>query len=128
MRCRILHTSAGRLRVHLACEHMTLHEADVLEYYLRNVSGVKDVKVYDRTCDAVVLFESGRETIIRALAEFSFAQAEALALVPEHTTRQLNRDFEDKLVFTVLRRAAAKLFLPTWAAAALAVFRSLRYI
>ena len=128
MRCRILHTSAGRLRVHLACEHMTLHEADVLEYYLRNVSGVKDVKVYDRTCDAVVLFESGRETIIRALAEFSFAQAEALALVPEHTTRQLNRDFEDKLAFTVLRRAAAKLFLPTWAAAALAVFRSLRYI
>ena len=128
MRCRILHTSAGRLRVHLACEHMTLHEADVLEYYLRNVSGVKDVKVYDRTCDAVVLFESGRETIIRALAEFSFAQVEALALVPEHTTRQLNRDFEDKLVFTVLRRAAAKLFLPTWAAAALAVFRSLRYI
>lgn len=107
---------------------MTLHEADVLEYYLRNVSGVKDVKVYDRTCDAVVLFESGRETIIRALAEFSFAQVEALALVPEHTTRQLNRDFEDKLVFTVLRRAAAKLFLPTWAAAALAVFRSLRYI
>ena len=107
---------------------MTLHEADVLEYYLHNVSGVKDVKVYDRTCDAVVLFESGRETIIRALAEFSFAQVEALALVPEHTTRQLNRDFEDKLVFTVLRRAAAKLFLPTWAAAALAVFRSLRYI
>ena len=46
MRCRILHTSAGRLRVHLACEHMTLHEADVLEYYLHNVSGVKDVKVY----------------------------------------------------------------------------------
>ena len=46
MRCRILHTSAGCLRVHLACEHMTLHEADVLEYYLHNVSGVKDVKVY----------------------------------------------------------------------------------
>ena len=55
MKCTILHESAGRLRVHMQCARMTLHQADVLEYYLRNVPGVTEVKVYDRTQDAVVL-------------------------------------------------------------------------
>lgn len=41
MNCSILHSSRGRLRVHLACGRMTLHEADVLEYYLRAVQGLR---------------------------------------------------------------------------------------
>lgn len=49
MKCMILHESRGRIRVHLACRAMSLREADVLEYYLRAVPGVVDVKVFDRT-------------------------------------------------------------------------------
>ena len=89
MKCKILHESAGRMRVHLNCRRMTLHQADVLEYYLRNVPGVTEVKVYDRTQDAVVLYEAERGNIIRALAQFSFAKAEAMELVPEHITGKL---------------------------------------
>ena len=47
MKCTILHESGGRIRVHLACRAMSLREADVLEYYLRAVPGVVDVKVFD---------------------------------------------------------------------------------
>lgn len=60
MKCSILHESAGRLRVRLHCPAMTLRQADVLEYYLRAVDGVTEVKVYDRTRDAVVCFACGR--------------------------------------------------------------------
>lgn len=56
MKCLVLHESQGRLRVHLCISRMTLHSADVLEYYLRGVAGVTDVKVYDRTCDAAVTY------------------------------------------------------------------------
>ena len=56
MKCKILHESKGRLRVHLFCGKMSLDNADVLEYYLRAVNGVTDVSVYDRTCDAVIVF------------------------------------------------------------------------
>ena len=56
MKCKILHESKGRMRVHLMCRRMTLHEADVLEYYLRAVPGVTSVTVYDRTQDAVVCY------------------------------------------------------------------------
>ena len=128
MKCTILHESPGRLRVHLQCPAMTLHQADVLEYYLRAVDGVSDVKVYDRTRDAVILYTSGRGGVIAALASFSFPKAEGLALVPEHTPRALNREFEDKLAVTVMRRCVSKLFLPVPVTTALAVIRSVRYI
>ena len=128
MKCTILHESPGRLRVHLQCPAMTLHQADVLEYYLRSVAGVSDVKVYDRTRDAVILYTSGRGGVIAALASFSFPKAEALALVPEHTPRALNREFEDKLAVTVMRRCISRLFLPAPVTTALAVIRSVRYI
>lgn len=55
MKCIIRHESRGRLRVHLCCARMTLREADLLEYSLRAVEGVTEVKVYGRTQDAVVL-------------------------------------------------------------------------
>ena len=128
MKCNILHESPGRLRVHLHCGYMSLRQADVLEYYLRNVPGVGEVKVYDRTQDAVVLYTGKRGDVIAALAAFSFPRAEAMDLVPEHTARALNREFEDKLVMTVVRRCVSKLFLPAPVTTAIAVFRSVKYI
>ena len=128
MKCTILHESVGRLRVHMHCAGMSLHQADVLEYYLRGVDGVREVRVYDRTQDAVVLYGGQRQSVIAALAAFSFSEAEAMDLVPEHTARALNREFEDKLAVTVMRRCISKLFLPVPITSALAVIRSVRYI
>ena len=128
MKCKIIHESRGRLHVHLECARMSLDEADVLEYYMRSVDGVDEVKVYDRTRDAVICYRAERAAVINALAAFSFPTAEAMQLVPEHTTRELNREFEDKLAMAVLRRTASKLFLPVPVTTAIAIVRSLKYI
>ena len=128
MRCKILHTSAGRLRIHLCVNGMTLRQADVLEYYLRNIDGITDVKVYDRTADTVIFYRGSNKRIIEALAEFSFESAENEGLVPDHTSRVLNREFEDKLVMKVLLRFASKSFLPAPIRAGMAIIRSVRYI
>ncbi len=128
MKCQILHESRGRMRVHLMCARMTLHEADLLEYTLSAREGVEDVRVYDRTCDAVIRYSGPRAAVLQALASFSYAKAETLALVPEHTPRALNREFEDTLAMTVLRRAFSQLFLPAPVTAAIALFRSVKYI
>ena len=128
MKCMIRHESRGRLRVHLCCARMTLQQADLLEYTLRAVEGVTDVKVYDRTQDAVVLYRGERKAVLQALASFSFARAAALDLVPEHTPRALNREFEDKLAGTILRRMVSKLFLPVPITTAISLFRSIKYI
>ncbi len=128
MKCVILHETPGRLRVHMSCAAMTLRQADVLEYYLRAAQGVTEVKVYDRTGDAVVQYKGERGAVIGALAAFSFEKAESMDLVPEHTSRALNREFEDKLAMTVLRRCVSKLFLPVPVTTALALYRSVKYI
>ena len=128
MKCTIQHDLPGRLRVHLCCGRMPLSQADVLEYYLLALEGVKSVKVYDRTRDAVVVYDGARAGVVRALAAFSFAKAEKLELVPEHTSRALNREFEDKLAVTVMRRCVSRLFLPVPITSALAVLRSVKYI
>ena len=128
MKCQILHESRGRLRLHLSCSRMTLRQADVLEYYLKHATGAETVQVFDRTCDAVIVYPCARETVIRALAAFSFQKAETMDLVPAHTPRELNREFEDKLAMTVLRRAFSKLFLPLSVRAVIAMVRSVKYI
>lgn len=126
MKCRILHESAGRLRFHVEQKRMSLHQADILEYYLKSVKGVQNVRVYDRTGDAIVSYRCERSDLIQALALFSY-QAEEY-LVPEHTGRAMNREYEDKLTMTVVRRFAEKLFLPTPIQVALTGMRSGRYI
>lgn len=128
MKCKILHESAGRMRVHLDRRRMTLHQADVLEYYLRDIDGVSEVTVFDRTQDAVITYRADRAALIRALAAFSFDKAEAMDLVPDHTARALNREFEDKLSWTVIRRVISKLFFPLPLTTALAVCHSIKYI
>ena len=128
MKCKIIHESGGRMRVHLNCVRMSLRQADVLEFYLKNVSGVTAVAVYDRTQDAVIRYGGSRAAVVQALARFSFDRAEAMDLVPEHTSRALNREFEDKLAMTVCCRVISKLFLPVPVTSAIALVRSVKYI
>ena len=128
MKCKILHESRGRLRVHMACASMSLREADVLEYYLRALDGVVQVRVFDRTQDAIIEYTGARVAVLQALARFSFASADAQALVPERTARALNREFEDKLVMTVARHTFLKVFFPMPVRAVIAAVRSVKYI
>ena len=60
MKCQILHESKGRMRIHFCISRMSLSQADLAEYYLRGVCGVADVKVFDRTADAVVFYSCKR--------------------------------------------------------------------
>ena len=126
MKCKILHESPGRMRIRTLGGAMSLRQADILEAYLKKVDGAKSVQVYDRTGDAVICYAGSRDAMLHALAVFSYARSEELA--PEHSSRALNREFEDKLVFTVLRRAGNQLFLPSPIRTAIAIFRSAKYI
>ena len=126
MKCKILHESPGRMRIRTLCGAMSLRQADILEAYLKKVDGAKSVQVYDRTGDAVICYAGSRDAMLHALAVFSYARSEELA--PEHSSRALNREFEDKLVFTVLRRAGNQLFLPSPIRIAIAIFRSAKSI
>ena len=110
MKCKILHELPGRMRVHAVQPRMTLSQADILEAYLRAVDGVTEAKVYDRTCDAVIVYTAPRADIVAALAAFSYEAAAHLA--DAHSSRALDREYEEKLVNSVIRRCVNKLLLP----------------
>lgn len=105
-----MHESPGRIRVHAMQKRMTMAQADILEYYLKAQEGVIEAKVYDRTGDAVIFYEGKRDGMILALSRFSYKGNEGL--VPSQTGRALNREYEDKLVLTVVDRVISTLFYP----------------
>ena len=128
MKCKILHESSGRMRVHLMQNRMTLEQADILEFYLKSKENITHAKIYDRTCDAVIFYKENRKDVLEALSRFSYTNPKITALVPEKTGRALSREYEDKLVFTIARRFLGKAFLPIPVRIAISSFRSLGYI
>lgn len=126
MKCKILHESKGRIRVHIMRSRMTLAEADILDAYLSSIPDVCNVKVYDRTGDAIIRYTGERETIITALAAFSYEKHGAM--VEANTARALQREYEEKLVMMVSRRMLSKLFLPAPVRFTIAAIRSVGYI
>ena len=114
------------MRVHTMQGAMPLQQADILEAYLNRVSGVTKATVYDRTGDAVICYDGPRETVTKALSSFAYAKEQALA--PEHSSRALNRDFEDKLVASLCWRGIKQLFVPSSVRTLITVARSVPYI
>ena len=112
MRFIIKHEMSGRLRVRLAQPRMTYREADTLLYYLHSLKNVTGVKVYERTGDAVISYVGIREEILEALKRFRYDSVEVPAGVIEHSGRELNAMYQEKLVSRVMIRAVRKLFLP----------------
>jgi len=119
------------MRVHLAGTRMSLSEADILEYYLRALPFVQDVKIFERTCDAIVKYNreaDHRERLIGALCDFSYRDEYALSLVPEDSGRAMNRYYQEKLFWKVVLHGARMLFLPAPLRAAWTAVKSLRYV
>ena len=53
-----------------------------------------------------------RETVLSAIGGFTWTKAEESVTLPSHSIRELNREFQEKLVGKVLMKGAAALFLP----------------
>ena len=127
MKCKILHESRNRIRVHLMMNRMTLEQADILEYYFRSQAGITDVKVFDRTCDVIVWYSCERRKVLNLFAKFA-CSPENKALVPEHTGRELTRTYQEKLAWTIFGRILQKTVLPSSVRVLLTMGQSLKYI
>ena len=63
MRCKILHESKNRMRVHLFQKHMTCAEADKVEYFLLSLPFIDEVKVSEHVQVRNALFNLGEKNI-----------------------------------------------------------------
>ncbi len=131
MKFTICHESNDGIRIHMAVARMSIREADLLDYYLRAQDGVRDVKVYERTGNAVIRYEKNkkdREQLFAALCNFSYTDEAILEMVPENTGRALNRAYQERLVIILAGRCINKLFFPMPLQIAWTVVKSLRFL
>ena len=112
MRATIEHESRGRMRLRLRQKNMTLRQADLLETWLKGQPWAKDAVVHERTCCAILTYAGDRATVLSAIGSFTWAEAEETVTLPGHSTRALNREFQEKLVGKVLMKGASALFFP----------------
>ena len=113
MNATILHESQGRIRIKLEQKRMTLEQADRLELWLQSKAWARHVIVHERTCCIILHYEGDRQTVLDDVRRFSWEEAETEISLPTHSTRALNREFEEKLLGKVVMKAACTLFLPS---------------
>ncbi len=131
MRFTIEHESLHTIRLHMAVSRMTMDEADVLEYYLKENEYIRDAQVNDRTATVIIKAESienSRTGILEYVYGFDPDDPETESLVPENTGRALNRQFQDRLFMTVAGRMLRKVFLPIPLENIWTLFTSIRFI
>ena len=112
MNATILHESRGRIRFRLRQKQMTLAQADLLEAWIQGKSWCRQVTVHERTCCVILYYDGSRQAVLNEIRHFSWQEAERTTALPAHSSRALNREFEEKLVTKVVCKAACTLFLP----------------
>ena len=128
MKFYIKHESRGRIRIHLAQKRMSSVQAETLLYYLQNQNQVSFAKVYDRTSDAVICYQGERSEIIRMVQTFHYENVELPTGLIESSGRELNREYQEKLISKVIYHFGRKWFLPAPIRNAYTAVVSVKYI
>ncbi len=128
MKFVIRHEIRGRVRIHFYQKDMSIRQADLLHYYICSLPGVKAVRVYERTADAVIVYEGGSGKILEDIQRFSYENQRIQELVPKNSGRALNREYKEKLVQKGVVRAFTKSLLPAPVRAVYTAAHTLRYL
>lgn len=107
---------------------MSSVQAETLLYYLQNQNQVSFAKVYDRTGDAVICYEGERAAVIRMIQLFHYEEVELPTGLLESSGRELNNEYQEKLISKVIYHFGRKWLLPAPIRAIYTTVVSVKYI
>ena len=128
MKFTIKHEIRGRIRIHSCQKTMRADQADELQYYLTTKDFVTSVKIYDRTNDIVICYDTDRQEILDTLKSFYYGIITVPDNYQESQSRQLNQSYREKLTSKVLFHYGSKLFFPYPLRAGITAIKSVKYI
>ncbi len=100
------------MRLRADVPHMSLEQADLLEAWLGSLKDVVKAAVHERTCGVIVVYQGTREALCRQLSGFTWESAQR-SLPPQiHSSRAMNRAYQEKLVMLAARHFMKRIFLP----------------
>ena len=129
MKFRIEHEARSMLRLRLRAiqPRMTMEQADLLDEFIRRLPGVEAVTVHERTCGVIIRYTGNRAVLIHALSLFSYEKARQDIQLLSHSSRALNREYKEKIVFHIIRRYLKRLYLPAPIRHVIHVIKALPY-
>lgn len=128
MKFKILSESGHRIRVRILQKSMSFMQADTLFYYIRYIKGVTFVRVTDRTCTATIKFTGDKCDIIDALRKFDYDKFPAPPEYIENSSRELNSNYQEKLIGAVAARAVTVALMPMPVRIGITIIKSLKYV
>lgn len=128
MKFKILSESGHRIRVRILQKSMSFMQADTLFYYIRYVKGVTFARVTDRTCTATIKFTGDKCDIIDALRKFDYDKFPAPPEYIENSSRELNSNYQEKLIGAVAARAVTVALMPMPVRIGITIIKSLKYV
>ena len=127
MKFRIEHEARSMLRLRAIQPRMTMEQADLLDEFIRRLPGVEAVTVHERTCGVIIRYTGNRAVLIHALSLFSYEKARQDIQLLSHSSRALNREYKEKIVFHIIRRYLKRLYLPAPIRHVIHVIKALPY-
>lgn len=128
MKLQIKHKGKNRIRIHLNKSRMSYEEADRLQYWLEQQPNVVSATVYERTCDAVIKYESGIKDVLNTIEGVKFSEIQAPEEVIENSGRALNAEYKEKIICQAMIHYGKKLLLPAPIRAGVTAFNSIKFI
>ena len=128
MNYTIKHEIRNRIRIHLPMKRMSFREADTLEYYLKSIPGIREVRVYERTADAVIRYDCDRTFVTDQIRAFSFEDTTVPERVFECSGREMSAKYYDRVVTTIVLHYGKRLVIPFAVRRILDVIKAVKYI
>lgn len=73
---------------------------------------VKNVTVHERTKCVILHYQCSRDQVISSIRAFTWREAERVVVLPIHSSRELNREFEEKLTTKIIIKVCSMIFMP----------------
>ena len=86
----------------MEAKRLSYKEADLFQYYLEELPQVTKAVVYERTADAVICYQGERSTLLKKVAAYRCKDVKVPDGILEHSGRELNSQYQEKLVNKVL--------------------------
>ncbi|MCR5651043.1 MAG: heavy metal translocating P-type ATPase [Lachnospiraceae bacterium] len=128
MEFTVKHEIKNRIRIHLTMKRMTFREADTFEYYLKSFDEIREVRVYERTADAAVVYDCDRSKISDIIKNFSFEEVLVPERVFECSGRETSAKYYDRIVTAVILHYGKRFFLPFPVRRIIDTVRTVKYI
>ena len=99
-----------------------------MQYYLESQDMITSAKVQNRTGDFTICYKGDREKVIKLLQTFRYEEVDIPENYVQNSGRELNQEYWDKLVESVIYHYGNKLFFYNFGAIILRPSYILSYI